>query len=815
MRVHRVVPSAAIVLAATAMAGPGTTFAQVPSDYVEIEVPAVVLDDPDSLAGAAEDESLELANLVLSATRDVTTVQEAPAIVTVVTADDIAERQLTSLEQIVDTVPGWMRLGGLHSNFSLPLTRGQPQAALFLHDGVSLFDPAINVPTANRVQPVETIKRVEFITGPGGVLWSANALLGIINVITKSARDVDGVEAGVTGGHGNGDREVIRAYVMAGAPGVWRSVDAFFHASVESFRGPGYEMPAHLLSSSLPQPNTLDFYGPLTRGEPARSTVINLSGKLGVGGLELRGQFPIVQRHTPLSFDGGVVRERLPEDDAVDPETGMPLCSDAPPYDDPTDPCSDRGRHARDNQVNLSDRYLVAEYRTSREDSAVGVSVKGYLVNFVRRIDPFFGGAALPGIIEGGISFGSPIEAFRSGVAVDGDAALPRRVHLLWGVEVFREWQAETDTGSRQGDGVQTDFDGPLDVSLLPLPCPRDVDATGDVFLLPRCPLTMTFPATRTVLSGYVDGRWQPTDRAILNAGARLQAAPASLGLESYDLTPTLAAALVYNLVPGWYLKLNVAQGFRPPIFNNTDSNGEAIQIDGKDDLEVETSTAGQVEVNARVFKSDRAIRELSVRFDYSYTYLQNLIQIVAGRYENTADRAIHSAEMLAKLHVRGGHRIELGYTWLRVETEDVGLHRSLPEHWFNLGAVLSMARTLSATATLRVIGALEDPNRMVDTRDYTYGPFGEVIRRDTGELAYAEVTPSELVLDRLPPVADLAVGVTWTPTSSLDIRATVQNAFNARYYQPDAFFSYEPRVEFLPNPAEDVRGYLSAVYRY
>jgi hypothetical protein len=42
-----------------------------------------------------------------------------------------------------------------------------------------------------------------------------------------------------------------------------------------------------------------------------------------------------------------------------------------------------------------------------------------------------------------------------------------------------------------------------------------------------------------------------------------------------------------------------------------------------------------------------------------------------------------------------------------------------------------------------------------------------------------------------------------------------VQNAFNARYYQPDAFFSYEPRVEFLPNPAEGVRGYLSAVYRY
>jgi outer membrane receptor protein involved in Fe transport len=810
-------PRPVSLMVAIALVTPaGSAWTQPPVDLVEIEVPALVLADIDPSVDIESDDSLDVANLVLSATRDVTTVQEAPAIVTVITADDIADRQLTSLEQIIDTVPGWMRLGALHSQFAFPLTRGQPQAALFLHDGVSLFDPALNVPSANRVQPVETIKRIEVITGPGGVLWSANALLGIINVITKGARDVNGVEAGVTAGHGNGDREVVRSYLMAGAPDVGGAVDAFFHASIETFRGPGFEMPAHLLSSSLPQPNTTDFYGPLTRGEPARSYLINLSGKLAVGGLELRGQFPVVRRHTPLSLDGGVVRERLPEDDATDPATGAPLCPDAPPYDDPDDPCADRGRHARDNQVNFADRYLVAEYRASSADRGANVSLKGYFVDFVRRIDPFFGGAALPVILEGGISFASPMEAYRSGVAIDGDVALPRRIRLIYGAEVFREWMAETDTGSRQGAGVQTSFDGPLDVAVLPLPCPRDVDASGQVFLLPRCPLTMSFPATRTVLSAYLDGRWQASERVILNAGARLQAAPAALGLESYALTPTLAGALVYDLVPGWHLKLNVTQGFRPPIFNNTASNGEAIQIDGDDDLQVETSTAGQAEINARVFKSSRSIRELIVRFDYSYTYLQDLIQVVSGRYRNTADRGIHSAEMLAKVYVSGGHRIELGYTWLRVATEDTGLHRSLPEHWFNLGAVLALApRTLSATATLRVIGAMEDPNRMVETRDLGYGAFGEVIRRDTGEATFAVVDPSELVLDRLPPVADLTLGVTWTPTPNLDLRLTAQNVFNARYYQPDAFFSYEPRVEFLPNPAEDLRAYVSVVGRY
>ena len=43
---------------------------------------------------------------------------------------------------------------------------------------------------------METIKRVEMITGPGGVLWGSNSLLGILNVITKDAEDVEGVEIG-------------------------------------------------------------------------------------------------------------------------------------------------------------------------------------------------------------------------------------------------------------------------------------------------------------------------------------------------------------------------------------------------------------------------------------------------------------------------------------------------------------------------------------------------------------------------------------------------------------------------------------------
>jgi hypothetical protein len=92
--------------------------------------------------------------------------------------------------------------------------------------------------------------------------------------------------------------------------------------------------------------------------------------------------------------------------------------------------------------------------------------------------------------------------------------------------------------------------------------------------------------------------------------------------------------------------------------------------------------------------------------------------------------------------------------------------------------------------------------------------PAGTIINPD-GAPSLVRSNPSELSLDRLPPAADLSLGFVWTPTPKMVVRGTVFNAFDARYYQPDVFFDYEPRLEFLPNPWEDWRAYLSAEYTY
>jgi len=76
-------------------------------------------------------------------------------------------------------------------------------------------------------------------------------------------------------------------------------------------------------------------------------------------------------------------------------------------------------------------------------------------------------------------------------------------------------------------------------------------------------------------------------------------------------------------------------------------------------------------------------------------------------------------------------------------------------------------------------------------------------------------VAATDLVLDRLPPIADLTLGLQYSPTAKISIRATIYNALFSHAYQPDVFFDYEPHLEYLPNPYEVFRAYLSAMYQY
>jgi outer membrane receptor protein involved in Fe transport len=807
--------------AALAMAGAAPALAQEDLELTDIEVPTLVLEAGEGdVEGDGSD--IDLANIVQSAARAVTTVQEAPAIVTVITAEEIAERHVRVLPELLDSVPGYLRTGVLHSQFPHNLARGQVQAALLLHDSISMFDPYLNVATVTQVQPMELIKRVEVITGPGGVLWGSNSLLGIINVITKDAEDVDGVEVGVAGGHGPGDREYTHGYVMYGDPELAGGKGKLLlHGSFKRYLGSAFSMPTHIFSAPLPQPNSNVFYGPLVTGQPAHSFLFTGFAKLTWGNTQVRAFVPYYERHQPLGFPGVVVVKDLPEDQ-------RPECMNVDP-DNPanaSDGCADPLKRARNNQPNFYDRYVVVEHRTRTAGGRAGLSFKAYGQQFLRSFPQLQILQPLEGLLEGGLAFTYTLNVYRYGGAIDGDLEPRQDFRVLYGTEAFHEFAPNNTSRSRQAPGIEATFIAPYNLYRLPLPCPLELDPQGNTRRIEGCPLTFAFPSSRTVMGAYLAPQWRPTKKLILDVGGRVQVAPEQLGHNFYDPTTTFGASAVYNFARNWHAKANFAQGFRPPVFNNLNSNGDAVQLRGLPNLEVERTNAWQGEINARLFKNQRRIRELNFRLDYSYTQIKNLIQITGGQYRNSDDRGVHSAEFLSKLYVQGGHRFELGYTWLRVATADRGLMRVMPEHWFNLLGVFNVIdNKLVASTNLKVLGAMEDANRLVEHRDFRYcQPADEAmslcrlgdIYDTTGQgRGFLVTRPSDLVLDRLPPHADLMLGLTWAATSSLVLNAQVFNTLNGRYYQPDAFFDYEPRLEFLPNPYEDFRAYLGATYTY
>jgi outer membrane receptor protein involved in Fe transport len=128
--------------------------------------------------------------------------RRAPAVATVITAQDIAAMGATGIDEVLESVPGihvsrsgntfapLYLIRGIHSEFNaqtLMLLNGVPLTTLFVGNrGLGWGD-----------MPVENIARIEIIRGPGSALYGADAFSGVINVITKTAADVAGLDLGV------------------------------------------------------------------------------------------------------------------------------------------------------------------------------------------------------------------------------------------------------------------------------------------------------------------------------------------------------------------------------------------------------------------------------------------------------------------------------------------------------------------------------------------------------------------------------------------------------------------------------------------
>ena len=142
---------------------------------------------------------------VVSVSKRPESAAEIPAAVRVVTSEDIARSGATWIPEALRNVPGLdvAQING--SDWAIGARGFQSQFAtkmLVLMDGRSVYSPVFGgVNWDMQDYFLDDIDRIEVVLGPGGSIWGANAVNGVVNVISKSAKDTQG--GLVYGGGGN------------------------------------------------------------------------------------------------------------------------------------------------------------------------------------------------------------------------------------------------------------------------------------------------------------------------------------------------------------------------------------------------------------------------------------------------------------------------------------------------------------------------------------------------------------------------------------------------------------------------------------
>ena len=162
--------------------------------------------DPTSLKKLSLEElfNLEVTSVSSKAERQ----SEAAAAVQIVTGEDIQKMGALSIPEALRYVPG-VEVARLDSRQYAITARGfngtVANKLLVLIDGRSVYTPLFSGVFWDAQDAfLEDVAQIEVIRGPGATVWGANAVNGVVNVISKPARETRGFL--VTGGSGNVER---------------------------------------------------------------------------------------------------------------------------------------------------------------------------------------------------------------------------------------------------------------------------------------------------------------------------------------------------------------------------------------------------------------------------------------------------------------------------------------------------------------------------------------------------------------------------------------------------------------------------------
>lgn len=191
----------------------------------------------------AQGGSETLPAVVVTADRTPEPLQRTASAITVVTAEDLARNNPTSLVDALRAVPGLdvTETGGPGGTTNVRLRGANPGQTQVMIDGVRVNDPgAASGDFDFSMFPPGTVERVEVLRGPQSALYGSDAIGGAINIITKSRRGPAQLRLSAEGGQYG---TALTSGDLTGSHGSWHYAFAGSAQQIEGFSRYGFRVP--------------------------------------------------------------------------------------------------------------------------------------------------------------------------------------------------------------------------------------------------------------------------------------------------------------------------------------------------------------------------------------------------------------------------------------------------------------------------------------------------------------------------------------------------------------------------------------------
>ena len=191
----------------------------------------------------------ELANVVItSVARRPQALAAAAASVYLITGDDLRRSGVLTLPEALRLAPTLQVASTQCHEYAITARGFASNIAnklLVMIDGRTVYSPLFSgVFWDAQDLVIDDIDRIEVISGPGGATWGTNAVNGVINIVTRSAADTQGVLA--KAGAGNQERSVAARYGFAlGAAGHARAYAKHYAQDASNARRTAERRPTH------------------------------------------------------------------------------------------------------------------------------------------------------------------------------------------------------------------------------------------------------------------------------------------------------------------------------------------------------------------------------------------------------------------------------------------------------------------------------------------------------------------------------------------------------------------------------------------